>query len=300
MTALTEKQFEILPSEDAANGFVFGIGADISVEMFDPGEVAWLTQDSQNSRRGVTGFGRDVPSGKTWLWTSHTDQQTEEEAVELLDRFSDAWMPDTLVRIPGAITALRYRLAGRNRRVYGRPRRYSAPPTNLIMSGYVPVTHDFSCVDSFTYSDLESSAQIPYVSTVEGGGFVLPAPMPLDTQASEGVGGDQLSVGGTARTYPRIRFNGPWTNPVFITDDWTLQWTGQIPAGGWVEIDARPWKLTVLDQAGASAVEGLDRKTWLEDLWFAPGSRPQVALGGSAASGSASALVRWRDAWKSI
>lgn len=307
MTALSEFQFEILPSEDASDGFVFGIGAAVSVngEGFDPGENEWLTQDSQNTRRGVKAFGRDVLGSKTWIWESHTDQEDVDSAIDTLEDFSAAWMPDLLVREPGAQTALRYRIRGRDRRVFGRPRRYAAPPTNLILTGLVNVTHDFSCVDSFTYDDIESSAEIPYASSAGGGGFVLPATWPLETVASQGNGSGQITVGGNARTYPIIRFNGPWTNPTLDTGDWVLRWTGEIPVGGWVEIDCRPWALTVLNQSGASVAGtpsggGLDRRTWLEDCWFAPKSQPQIALSGIAPGGGASATVRWRNAWTSI
>jgi hypothetical protein len=301
VTALEEFQFEILPHAEASDGFVFGIGADISVDNggFDPGEVEHLTQDQQNTRRGVRSFGRDKRGPKTWLWTSHADQVDVETAVAVLDDFSAAWGPEA-AEDPDWQTAIRYHLAGRTRRVFGRPRRYSAPPTNLILSGYVPVTHDFACVDGYTYSDEESSYLLPYISSVTGGGFSFPVTFPIETQASEGNGGGQISVGGNARAYPRIRFNGPWVNPVLTTDDWTLSWKGSIPADGWVEIDCRPWRLTVLNHSGASVVQGLDRQTWLEDCWFAAGSSPQIQLGGGAASGSASALVAFRDTWTSI
>lgn len=494
MTKLAEKQFEILPTEDAHDGFVFGIGASVSVndEGFDPGENTWITQDGENTRRGVVGFGRDVAGAREWIWESHVDQIDAESAVKTLESFSSAWSPSELVRKPGEVTALRYRVAGRDRRVYGRPRRFAAPPTNLIDSGFVPVTHDFQLVDTHTYDDIESNVEIPYasgstglelissnmvpnpsfevntagwaatptitlnrVSNSEGGwamrltasadgpagphavsmgynlrpvtpgksytvsarirasagsvvepgirwrdaanailppvenpddeiavgwafdrkyvtavappgaawademifhasdvvngnivdvdevmfhegveledyfdgdtpdsdeyvytwsedgtmsqkwlrlgqsGFVLPAPMPLVTQPDRGNGGEQLSVSGTGRAYPIIRFNGPWTNPVFTTDDWTIKWAGEIGANDWVEIDTRPWRLTVLRKSGASAVDGLDRQVWLEDCWFAPGSNPQISLGGVSPSGSATATVRWRNTWKS-
>lgn len=300
MTTLADYQYEILPSAEANNGFVFGIGAEVSVENFDPGESNWITQDGQNTRRGVTGFGRDVKAGKTWTWESHTDQEDPETAIAILEEFADAWSPEELARTPGAVTGLRYRIAGRDRRVFGRPRRYAAPPNNMILNGYVPVTHDFATVDAYTYDDIESQANILYASSVEGGGFTLPAPMPLVTAPTDGNGSGQLSVSGTARAYPIIRFNGPWTNPVLTTDDWTLRWTGEIGPAGWVEIDTRPWRLTVLNQSGGSEVEGLARQTWLEDMWFEPGSQPQISLSGIAASGGASALIRWRNTWKSI
>lgn len=301
-TILSEHQFEILPSTEASEGFVFGIGADVSVneDGFDPGEMEWVTQTTQNTRRGTRAFGRDVPGAKTWLWASHTDAEDVESAVQTLEDFSAAWMPEELMLESGAQTALRYRLAGRDRRVFGRPRRYAAPPTNLILSGYVPITHDFELVDCFTYDDVESSVQISYASSAEGGGFILPALMPLVTTANEGNGADQLSIGGNTRAYPVIRLNGAWTNPVVHGDNWTLRWNGEIPVDGWVEIDCRPWALTVLNQSGASAVEGLARQTWLEDIWFAPKSSPQISLSGTAPGGTASATIKWRNTWTSL
>lgn len=302
MTILSEKQFEILPEAEAPSGFVFGIGAAVSINDggFDPGESNWFTQDGENTRRGVVGFGRDVPGAKNWIWSSHVDQLDLDSAVAVLEEMESAWTPSLLVRNPGAVTALRYRLAGRDRRVFGRPRRFAAPPTNLIDGGYIDLTHEFQTVDAYTYDDLESSMEILYASSVEGGGFVLPTPMPITTQPSLGNGSSQISIGGTKPAYPIIRFNGPWINPVMHTDNWTLRWNGSIPAGGWVEIDARPWVLTVTNQDGASAVAGLDRRVWLEDLWFAPKSQPQISLEGVATSGGASATVRWRNTWTSI
>lgn len=302
MTVLAEHQFEILPSAEAASGFVFGIGAAVSIdaEGFDPGETEWMTQDSENTRRGNRAFGRDVLGAKTWVWESHTDQEDVATAVQTLEDFSAAWQPELLVRDPGVQTSLRYHLAGRTRRIFGRPRRFAAPPTNLILNGFVPITHDFALVDSYTYDDVQSSVQIPYSSGASTGGFTLPATMPVATIASEGNGGGQVSVGGNAKAYPVIRLNGPWTNPVFITDDWVLSWTGAIGVGQWIEIDCRPWALTALNQAGASVVGGLSRRTWLEDCWFAPGSQPQISLDGTTSGGSASADVKWRNTWTSI
>lgn len=300
MTTLAEHQFEILPTEDAADGFVFGIGAEVNVREFDPGEFDRLTQDSQNTRRGVTGFGRDVPGAMTWVWESHADKEDVAEALDVLDRFSGAWIWDEGARNPGELTAIRYRVGDRYRRVFGRPRRYAAPPSNLILNGFVPITHDFQCVDMFTYDDEVSQVNIPYLSDATGGGFTFPTTFPISTLPSEGTGSGQVSVTGSVRAYPVIRFQGPWTNPLLQTDDWSLRWQGSIANGDWVEIDTRPWKLTVMNSDGGSALEGLDRRTWLEDLWFAPNSRPQISLGGTSASGSAAAIVSWRNTWTSF
>lgn len=301
MTDLKDYQFEILPDSEAVNGFVFGIGAAVSLNDggFDPGEKEALVQDGQNSRRGVRAFGRDIQGASTWIWESHTDQQGPEDAVAVLEDMSAAWSPYE-AEDPGWVTAVRYRLAGRTRRVFGRPRRYAAPPTNQIIGGMVPVTHDFACVDSYTYDDVASSAAIPFSSGATGGGFSFPSTFPVATMTSEGNAAQQINVGGNARAYPIIRFYGPWTNPSISSGDWELKWKGSIPASGWIEIDTRPWKLTVLDQGGASQVGGLDRQTWLEDIWFAPKTQPVLNLGGSAPAGNAQATVTWRNTWTSI
>lgn len=301
MTDLKDHQFEILPSMEAQDGFVFGIGAAVSLDEdgFDPGETSWITQDGDNTRRGTLGFGRDVPGPKLWAWNTHTDQEDVDTAVEVLEQFQGAWQPDA-AHVPGWNTAIRYRLAGRDRRIFGRPRHFAAPPTNLILSGFVPISHDFQLVDAYSYDDLESSTEILYSSSVTGGGWTFPTTFPIQTQVSEGNANGQIAVGGTARAYPRVRFNGPWANPVLRTDHWTLSWQGSIPASGWVEIDCRPWRLTVLNQSGASVVDGLDRRIWLEDCWFAPGSKPGVSLGGIASSGGATATLYWRNTFKSI
>jgi hypothetical protein len=303
VSALAEHQFEILMGPDDTDGVVFGIGADVSVESFDPGEKNWMSQDQDNSRRGTKAFGRDVQGAKTWTWQSHTDQADVASALAILEEFETAWTNEEIVREPGAVTAIRYRVGDRYRRVFGRPRRYAAPPSNLILTGYVPISHDFQLSDSYSYADTESAVVIPYSSSATGGGFSFPTKFPIQTQASDGNGAGQLAVGGTSRAYPVIRFNGPWTNPSIVTDNWSLSWKGSISAAGWVEIDCRPFglnALSVLNQDGASVVEGLGRQTWLEDCWFAPGSKPFITLAGSAAGGAASATVRWRDTFNSF
>lgn len=299
MTALAEHQFEIVPGVDAMDGVVWGIGSEVSIDEdgFQPSGADWITQDVSNDRRGVLGFGRDVKGPQTWAWASHVNKADVKGALSALSALSAAWSPD--LRAPGAQVAVRYRVGGRDRRIIGRPRRFVAPPTNLILNGYVAVDHDFQAVDAYTYDDLESSAQILYSSSASGGGFVLPSSWPLSGLPSNGNGSEQIQVGGDAPTYPVIRFVGPWTNPSIDTGDWRLSWTGSIGPTGWVEIDCRPWALTVLNQSGGSAVSGLPRTTFLEDCVFQPGTSPQISLGGIAPSGGAAAIVRWRNAWTS-
>ena len=275
---------------------------DLLPEGFDDGESDWLTQDITNTRRGVTGFGRDVVGPKTMTWSSFVDADDVESALDVLARARNAWRPEEVIRTAGAQIPLRYRLANRDRRIYGRPRRFAAPPTNMILNGYVDVTHDFQTTDAYSYDDVASNADIPYASTSAGGGFVITptTTWPVSTVSSAGNGSGQINIGGDARCYPIIRLYGNWTNPVFNAGDWTITWKGTIPTGGWIEIDTRPWVLTVTDQNGGNASGGLDRTVWLEDCWFEPGTNPSITLDGVAPTGAAHATVIWRNTWKSL
>lgn len=302
MAILNEHQFEILPAEEAAEGFVFGIGAQISVEAegFDPASAAWITQDTQNSRRGNRNFGRDVLGNSIWTWTGFADRTDTVTAMDSISALTRAWRPE-IVRTPGAQVALRYRLADRERRIYGRPRRLDAPPTNRILNGYVECTFDFEKVDAYTYDDSPEMVSIPFTVGGEStGGFIFPVIMPYNTLPSDDSDELQVSVGGDARTYPIVRFNGPWVDPSLETDNWKLSMSGGISDGDYLEIDLRPWKQTILNQNGLSRAERLaGRRTYFEDMYFEPGTLPMLRLGGSS-SGGASCDITWRAAYHGL
>lgn len=295
---LQEMQFQLLDGEDAADGAKFGYGLDVAVldGGFDPGELGWLTQDAVNPMRGVTLFGRDMPTGRTWGWNLFTDQVDTSTALAALGALAKSWRGDAYVGEPGRLTAMRYRIGGRIRRVYGRPRRFAAPPTNLILGGFVPVTADFALVDANTYDDEPSSLTLTWSSDSDGG-FVLPATFPISTLPSS----ERLSsavVGGDTATYPVVTFTGPITDPYLATDDWTLQLKGSIAAGSKVVVDLRPWSVSVLKD-GVNAVGMLGRRQWLEDMKLTPGANA-VKFGGNGNASGGTCAVSWRNAWTSL
>jgi hypothetical protein len=298
-TDLAEMQFELLPSLTADSGFVFGIGASVSVneDGFLPGDDDWTHEDEQNPRRGGVNFGREVLNGPTWGWNLHINEKDVPSAVDTLGAFKTAWRALAIRQTPGAIIPIRYRLNDRYRRIYGRPRRFSAPPANGILNGYVPVTVDFACVDGFVYDDEESSVSLQLNSGSDGG-FILPATFPVTT-LPVGLNEGQAVVGGDAPAYPVIRFNGPVTNPSVATDAWTLSLDRSIAAGDYVEIDLRPWALTALLNGTSSVGGDLGRRTYLSDIKLEPGPHTLVFRGGDE-TGSATCEVRWSNAWNSI
>ena len=299
---LKDYQFEILPQEDSlADGVVFGLSAPVAVnpEGFNTGDREWLTQDTNNETRGNRLFGRDVPAASAWSWAAHVDQEEEHDALEELARIRRAWSaPRPSGWEPGEVTTLRYRIGGRIRRVYGRPRRFNGSLTNTMISGMIPVNMDFPLTDHLHYDDALSSTMLTWNGGDGDGGFVLPAVLPIITIPGSQTDGN-IFVDGDAPTYPVIRIEGPIVNPSVVHDDWALKLDDTIHAGEYVEIDVRPWHLTVLKNGNASIAGRLGRRQWLSSVVLQPGYNA-IAFRGSSTTGGASCSVSWRSAWTTI
>jgi hypothetical protein len=304
MTILDDFNFEILPTSDADSGVLFGIGQDVSLDDagFVPGSTDWAVQDTESSQTGVTNFGRDRLLGPTWAWQLHVNRQSVVEARDTLGSFRAAWHALHLRDTPGAVLPIRYQLEGQPaRRIYGRPRRFEAPPDNRILGGYVPISCDFKCVDAFTYDDVMQNVSLAVGADYEdpdvdtGGGFIFPIILPYVSLPPK-VSQQQLEIGGDAPAYPIVRFTGPVVNPALVTDDWTLSLNLTIPDGQYVEIDTRPWRQTALLNGTASVAGSLGRRTRMSKIFFRPQERFEARYLG-ASVGSSTCDVKWASTW---
>lgn len=295
-----DHHFELLPTMDASDGSPFGIGLPVGLDNggFVPGSTDWSTQDSENSQNGTTAFGRDRLLGPTWNWQLHIDTGSEEEALATLRPFRAAWHWLHGRDTPGMVTALRFQLGGERRRIYGRPRRFDAPPDNKILGGYVPVSVDFKCVDGFVYDDEMTAVALQLGQDLEdegvdsGGGFVFPLTFPTVTLPPTRQQ-TQIMVGGDAPAYPIIRFEGPVSNPGFIANDWRVDLNYTIGAGQYVEIDTRPWRMTAMLNGTASVAGHLGARQRLSKVRFQPGRFEGRFVGFS--SSSATCVIRWAN-----
>lgn len=293
MTTVSEYGFEL-------GGVPFGIGQTITVEDegFDPGSDEWNIQDSDDPRTGHTAFGRDALQGPTWAWVLSTDMESAEEALLERGKHKVAWRAREIRQTPGAVTYVRYNIGGRTRRVYGRPRRWASPPSNRIISGYVPITCDFKCVDGLHYDDLATSVVIDLAPDSTEGGFVLPAQLPIVTIPSsvrEGI----ITVGGDALAYPVIRIDGP-VNGCWVEGlDWRLDLNLNLTEGQYVTIDTHPWANSVLRNGTSNVAGALGRKQWLSRVRLTPGQQ-EIRFGGQSLTNLAKATVTWRAAWEDL
>jgi hypothetical protein len=299
-TDLQEMQFELLPTLTAGAGQVFGIGGKVSVngdDGWDPGEDDWETQDETNPRRGGTAFGRDTLNGPTWAFNLHVNERNVGDAVDTLGQFKTAWRAVKIRQTPGAVIPIRYRINNRVRRAYGRPRRFAAPPNNMILSGFVPITADFACVDGYTYDGVESVVTLGLQAQTEGG-LIFPLVFPFES-LTVGETEGSATVGGDAPTYPIVTFRGPVRQPGLSTPAWSLELNTELGEGEVVVVDLRPWAMSALKQDGSSVAGTFARRTRLVDMKLEPG-QTRLSYRGATSSASATCEVRWSNAWNSI
>jgi hypothetical protein len=295
-TTLEDYQFEIL-RDDADSGVAFGIGRAISCDAsgFDPGTSDWLVQDQEDPFTGAVRMGRDVRTGSTFAWSLFVDQYSDVDALAAMEDLADAWTPDDLSG--GEVMVIRYKVGGRTRRVYGRPRRWASPPDNKILSGMIPITADFKRVDPMFYGDSLESSMLSLAYESEGG-FLFPVTFPVTTKPGGSVPGNAF-VSGRRRTYPIIRLTGPIINPTIVTANWTLPLTLNMNEGHYLEIDTRPWKRTIMLD-GTSALPGvLGPKIRMRDLYLEPGAQ-SFGFQGVSGTGTATCTISWYPAYPSL
>lgn len=282
------------------DGYVFGLGRPMLVveDGFDPGSASWRTQDQSYASGDGKAYGVDYLDAPTWAFDGGCDAQDTASALKTLADFTRAWRAEETRRTPGAVLPLRYRIAGRVRRVYGRPRRLSHAPTNRILGGWLPITADFDCADALHYDDTEASTSIG-ITVSQNGGLTAPLMEPLSTVTAGAETESGIIVGGDAPTWAVVTFTGPVSNPYVEVGDWHCGLRGTLAEGEEVTIDSRPWARSVIRNDGASMGGSLDRKTYLDQMKLPPGQHAIVYGGGSEVANS-TATVRWRSAYHAL
>lgn len=285
------------------DGYVFGLRRELATtkEGFDPGSADWRTQDTDNALSDGRRFGVDYLQGPTWSWQLYTDRSEVEEALATIADFAKVWRNAGHRRVVGDVRALTYQLAGRQRTVFGRPRRLAYPPSNQILTGLVPVAATFDCADALHYGPEESVRVDAMPASL--GGFPIPSTTPWSSLAAASDRVHEVDVAGDEATYPVITFHAgatsPYISPKATIGDAEFGLDYSIPAGRTVTIDARPWAQSALLDTGGSVAGQLTRATRLDLATLEPGAH-QVTLSGIDASGAAYCTVSWRPAYTSL
>lgn len=277
-------------------GFEFGHArGTIRTFGWDTSGIAYRSQDVASPSGDSVLMGRDRRAGGSWALRLRTLSGGGEAGAQAhVAELVRVWQPP-----PGPIVTvpLRYRLAGRWRRVYGRPRGISLPTTDIMVhQGRAEVEATFDLADPLHYSDAESSLSLGIVSA-SSAGLAFPTAPPF-TWRSDGAPQSRFAVvGGDAPAPLRVTFTGPVVRPWVRVGDVLVQLTGELAYDETLTVDARLMTITRAD--GASVPGMLAPRTRMVDLRLPPGEH-EVTFGGSDLTGTATATVAWRDAWRSL
>jgi hypothetical protein len=277
----------------------FGLGQTIVVEKFNPGPAEDRAQDVLSPVADVRHFGTDLRTPPTWSWDLYTDVHTPADALGWAQNLEEVWQAEDVRLTPNAVVPLQYKVAGRLRRVYGRPRRFSMVP-DFLPTGRVSIFADFALAENVYYDDTEQALTVRTVpSVVSGTGFTMPFTMPLTV----GVAGDsprieQAVVQGRRPTWVDIVFKGPSVDPWVQIGDrrWGLR--GSILAGSAynVRMSGKPWQQGIMQADGTWRPEMLDPRARLSQLRLPPGVY-SVRYGAYDPTGQSTATLSWRSAY---
>ena len=291
MASLQNKQFELA-------GVQWGKALPIFTEEggFDAGTADPRAQEVPRPMGDGVLFGVDYIDPPTWAWTVGLNATTEAEALALLAPLATVWRNNSGRSTSGPSIPLRYSLAGRTRRVYGRPRRISAPKMDTrIDLGYAQCVLDFKCEDHLTYDDVEQSVDLTLANT-SSGGWIFPNTFPIYTQGS-GTRQGVIQVDGDAPAHFTATITGPIAAPSLVGSGWAFDINTTLTAAQSVTVDTRA--ATVLRNDGASLAGALSRRSRIGKARLKGGGQ-ELVFAGSDPSTTARCTVRWRPAHHSL
>lgn len=292
MADLLEKQYEL-------NGVTFGLDCPVEVESqgFNPGTAALRTADVDRPAGDGIRFGKDYKGSATWGFSLYTNADDEEGAWSALGELGAAWDDEETRLTSEAVVPLRYRLAGRNRRVYGRPRAWTHTPNNQSIGGRIDIEADFATVDGLIYDDDMKSQLIGIAPPLElDAGFTVPFIPPFISSAGASVRESSIRIGGEVATPITVTFFGPVESATVRIGGWTAALVDPVVIDDPVTIDARPWVRAATKQSGGG-VRVSPRVTRISKMWLPPGVH-EVVYTGEDPTSTASVLVSWHDAYR--
>lgn len=290
---MIEKQYEL-------GGVLFGrdCPVEIKADGWTPGSPDIRTSDAPLATGDGVRFGRDFKGSATWSFSLYTNGDTETEAWEALGDLAAIWDADDTRLEPDAVLPLRYRLAGRDRRVYGRPRRWTPTPNNNSLTGRIDIEADFALVHHLVFDDVEKNQTIGIAPPLElDAGLEVPFIAPFTTSAGASVRQSSVNIGGTVPTPVVITFNGPVADAAVRIGGWTAALVDPVRSDDPVTIDARPWIRAATTESGGG-VRVSPRVTRISKMWLPPGNH-EVIFTGEDPTSTSNVVIRWHDAYRS-
>lgn len=268
----------------ALNGLQVEDFTSIWLSGFDLGAESVETSDIDNSLYDTTRPGRDLYRGPTWAFEVTVVGDTAAEVFDNEGLVRAAWRNQEDAKYAGSLSELEVNLAGRQRLVYGRPRRFASTASRTAHERYAIIDCDFKLMDPLIYDEAWKSLTFP-----------LPA---SDTEVS--VTDEIAEVGGSAPTPFMVDVfanDGDILNPQFTIDGNRYEFDMTIPAGEWLRVDTRRGFALLGTQ---NVIGRLKQRTRIRKVNLPAKGPVDVLIGGADATGTAEFKVWWRPAHYSI
>jgi hypothetical protein len=295
------QDFQFVLSEgpsDSTNPWVpFGLGQTIVVANFDPGSAEDRTQDVLSPVADIRYFGTDRKTPPTWAFDLYTDVQDAGEALGWAANFEALWDREDVRSTPGKVLPLRYAVAGRVRRVYGRPGNFATIPT-YMRTGRVDIVADFRLAENTYYDDSQTILTIGLRPSTRTG-LTFPLTFPLTFQTAGAPRQEQLTVGGTRSTWVDLTFYGEVQDPWVQIGNYRWGLRGTVADGQSIRMSGSPWQQGLLRSDGVWVPGMLDPRARLSALRLPPGEYT-ASMGGFGSTSNARVEVAWRNAYGSM
>lgn len=226
------------------------------------------TEDSNRPRTDGVAMGQDYFGGRTITFPGLAcNDATRDLALARYGKLATAWRADSVRKVPGAVATLTVDTPGRERLVYGRPRRLGAPVLDLEHQGYISTQADFACVDDVFYGATEQS-----VSVASGASATI-------------------TVAGDLAAWPVIVLTNTSSSCTVTVGGYALTLSGLTTTTA--TLDTRPWVRTIRSATGINLAGKLSRTARLGRAGLTPGSRTVSVTGADMA-------LSWRPTYTSL
>jgi hypothetical protein len=273
-------------------GYTIGPDQAVFAQDVDPGYPEIRVQDKEASNGDHRFFGRDYLTPPIWSMTLVVNQDTPENGLAVLSQLAGIWRDKTVRLVPNAETTLGYEIAGRQRMVYGRPRKFAYNPSGFD-DGVTTATAEFATSDPLFYAMEQQSRRVTLVPAITGG-FLVPFDVPIYTETTAEIQGTIQDVGGDEPTPFELLIHGPVRNPYAYGNGWEIRLSSVLGPNEWVTVNTRT--MTALRNDGVSLAGYLSRGTRLADARLTPGP-DRFVFGGIDNTGTAYAELYWHAAF---
>lgn len=288
--ALADGQFSL-------DGYVFGTARDEAVVLasgFEHGAGEVRDQDHPHPWADRVLFGRDLRTPGVMSFTIGCRRDGDGRGVAR--ELGRVWRGDRVRSVPGATQELAWCVAGAERVVYGRGRRYVVEQGELIDHDWVVVHADFQLASDAAYGTTEHVLTLGLVTTALGeAGVVLPAVLPWETRLSPQDRKGIVTVGTDTPAPFRVEVTGPVAGQASGVRVWSLGWSLGLDAplgpGDVLAVDTATGMCTLNGGPAGALSRGTQLRARLQ-----PGAQ-EVTFAASDPTATVTAVIRWRDTY---